>query len=125
MALIACMILPGCGSAQEKAASKRIALFNELADRIAKIKTSADLTAAKPDLEAIGTKIKDLEAEVKQLPKPTADEQSAMDTKYKSDDDKAASRLQSELGRLTADVGPMAAVEVFTDLKLDPTDFAK
>ena len=126
IALLACIALPGCGgSKQEKAASNRIAAYNELVDRIARIKTSADATAAKPDLEAIGTKIKDAQAETKQLPKPTTEEQSALDAKFKSDEDKALARIQTELGRLTTDVGPMATVEALTDAKLDPTDLVK
>jgi len=124
IALLACISLPGCGgSPQEKAEAKRIALLNEVADRLEKIKTDADVTAAKPDLEALGTKFKDMDAE--QVPKATADEQTAIDAKYKSDREKVTTRLMDEVGRITKDISPAATLIVFNDLKLDPTSFSK
>jgi hypothetical protein len=124
VALLACIAVNGCGgSPQEKVEAKRISLFNELADRLDKIKTDKDVTDAKPDLEALGGKFKELEAE--QLPKTTADEQAAIDAKYKPDREKVTSRLMSEVGRITTDISPAATAIVFNDLKLDPTDFGK
>lgn len=62
----ACMVAmlamaAGCGaegSKAEQAVTAMTAAFNELADRLAQIKTASQLTAAEPDLQKIGENIR-------------------------------------------------------------------
>ena len=120
--LLVCVGLPGCGSDQEKAADKQISMMNEFADDLAKIKTNADLVDSKPTLEKLGAKMKDLANDQKKLPKPTADEQAALEKKYKPDAEKAGTRIEDEMKRLSKDVSPTAPFEILEAMKLQDLD---
>ncbi len=118
MGLILC-VLPGCSSEQEKAVDKQISMTNEFADDLSKIKTNTDLVNAKPDLEKLGAKMKDLQNEIDKMPKPTADEQTAIDKKYKTDKDKAEARIDDEMKRITKDVSPTAPFEILEAMHIE------
>jgi hypothetical protein len=111
--------LPGCSSDQEKAVDKQIALMNEFADKLESIKSNTDLVSAKPDLEKLGAKMKDLANDEKKLPKPTADETAALEKKYKPDEDKASARIQEQMTRLAKDVSPTAPFEIMEAMKVE------
>ncbi len=117
------LLAAGCSSPREKAADKEIALMNEIADKVATIKSNTDLVDAKPELEKLGARMKDLQNDEKNLPAATSDEEKKLNADYKDKKDKAATRLADEIKRLAKDVGPSAPFEVLSAMKLAPTGF--
>ncbi len=118
--LLALMMLAptGCESKREKAQDKMIGLMDEYADILSGIKSNTDFVDAKPKLERLGAKMKDLANEVKDLPKPTDEETKALQKKFEARSEKTGKRVQSELERL-AKIG-VSPFEVIGAMKLDP-----
>ncbi len=110
----------GCDSKQESARKKMIGLMNDYADTLADIKSNADFVDAKPKIEKVGAKMKDLMNEVKALPTPAPDEEKKLDDKFGPDAKKAEGRIQTEVERLSnLGVNPL---EIMEAMKMDPSD---
>ena len=110
----------GCDSKQESARKKMISLMNDYADTLGDIKSNTDFVDAKPKIEKVGAKMKDLMNEVKALPTPPADEEKKLDEKFEPDMKKAEARIQTEMERLgKLGVNPF---EILEAMKIDPTD---
>jgi hypothetical protein len=111
--------LAGCSSAREKAANETVDIFSDLVDQLQSIKSNADFVDAKPKLEKLGARLKDQMKKMKDLGKPTADEQKSLEAEYKPKMDKVQARLKDEINRLSKDMGPGAPMEIFAALKVD------
>jgi hypothetical protein len=110
----------GCDSKQESARKKMISLMNDYADTLGDIKSNADFVDAKPKIEKVGAKMKDLLNEVKALPTPPADEEKKLDDKFEPETKKAEGRIQTEVERLSnLGVNPL---EIMEAMKMDPSD---
>lgn len=105
---LAVTLLVGCDSKHEAAAKDMISGMNEFADALAGIKSNTDFVDAKPKLEKISAKMKDLVNTAKDLPKLSAEEEKKMEEKFKGEMEKVMTRVQSEMERLSKiGVSPM------------------
>lgn len=113
------LMLPmGCDSKQEKVQKNMTSLMGEYADVLEGIKTNTDFIDAKPKLERIGAKMKDLMNEYKALPTPTADEQKKMNKEFEESNKKVTERISKEMQRLEkVGVSPMQLME---SMKVSP-----
>jgi vacuolar-type H+-ATPase subunit I/STV1 len=111
----------GCDTKHEAAQKKMTSLMSEYADVLEGIKSNADLVDAKPRLEKIGARMKDMTTEIKALPAPTADEQKALSQKFDADTRKVGDRISAQMQRLEK-IG-VSPFEVMGALKMDPGQF--
>ncbi len=110
--VLALVMLPGCKSKHEKLQDKMISVLNDMADVLSGIKSNADFVAAKPKLEMLGARMKDINNEAAALPKPSADEDKKMTKELEERSKTASNRIATEMQRLAGlGVSPMALSE--------------
>jgi hypothetical protein len=121
-ALALVFLVSGCGDSPDSVMKDQIKVTNELLDVLEGIKTKEDAEKAKPKLEELGKKMKDIQERSKKLkmddmPK---EKKEALQKKYKDDIEKLGSRFFSVLAKLN----DPAIQKVLKDVDL-PKDFAK
>jgi len=95
-------LVSGCGDSPDSVMKDQIKVSNELLDVLEGIKTKEDAEKAKPKLEQLGKKMKDVQDRAKKLkmddmPK---EKKEALQKKYKDDIEKLGSRFFSVLAKL-------------------------
>jgi hypothetical protein len=109
---LALFVPMGCKSKQEKIQDKMIGVINDMADLLAGIKSNADFVAAKPKLELLGARMKDITNEAKALPKPSTDEDKKLSKELEERSKTASNRIATEMQRLAGiGVSPMDLAE--------------
>lgn len=105
---------PGCGGdTHESLAAEVVPVMREMADTISTIKDEATAKAAKPKLERIAAKMKDLNTRREKLPAPTEAQTKAMIEKYGKEMEAAQRKM---MGSLMAISGDPKIQEVLKDI---------
>jgi hypothetical protein len=85
------LVVVGCGGSSRDSMTKEgIDLMNEISDILEK---SANVAEAKPKLEAVTSRMKDLKKRMDTVGKPSAAEEEALKKKYEPEMQKAVGRL--------------------------------
>jgi len=102
-ALIALVMLSGCGDSHEAAADDTVDLMEELADILESIKDEDSAKAASAELEDWAEDMQKISDRVKELEDLSADDEKALKEKYKEKMDEVGARIQKEMQRLMMD----------------------
>jgi len=85
------LVVAGCGgSSRDSLTKESITLMNEMSDIMEK---SANAAEAKPKLDAVASKMKDLKKRMDNVGKPSAAEEETLKKKYEPEMKKAVGRL--------------------------------
>jgi uncharacterized lipoprotein YehR (DUF1307 family) len=107
----------GCGDSHESLTKDAIKLTNEMADVLESIKDKDSAEKAKPKLEKLAEKFKDLKKRMDKIGKPDKAKEEALEKKYKSDAEAAGKRLVTALGKAAAVPGGADAIKSLGSLK--------
>ena len=111
-ALAGLLLVGGCKSEQEKAASDMIDVISDYADILEGIKSEKDIKDKSSELAEIGKRMNAQQAVVKSMKKPSDAEDKALRDKYKPQLEKQGQRIRTQMDRIARDLGPGATMEI-------------
>jgi hypothetical protein len=91
------VFLAGCGDSHEALMKDQIAVIRDLNAVLANVKDAETARAAKPEIEALGNRMKKLEDRAKALGEPSADQKKALEEKYQDEMMKEAMAMMGNM----------------------------
>ena len=101
--ILACacaMALVGCGDSHDKVRSDMLDVISDMNDVLDDVDDKASAEAAKPKLEAIGERMKDLKARADKLGEPSPEQEKELNAKYEERMGKETMRLFGNMMRV-------------------------
>lgn len=108
LACVCAMALAGCSDSHDKVTADTLDIITDMNDVLDDVTDKASAEAAKPKLEAIGERMKDVKARADKLGEPSPEQQEQLKTKYEE-------RMGKEMMRMFGN-----AMRVGTDPEIAP-----
>jgi hypothetical protein len=112
-ALAICVMLVGCKKTHEDVIKETISCMNDVGTALKSAKDEASAKKAAADIKSIGERITKLAETAKDMPKPTDQEDKALQDKYKKQLDDAMGTITTEMMRIMADPKLQPAADAF------------
>lgn len=102
-AVLMLFVVAGCGDSRESLAEESMSTMKDMVDTLETVKDEASAKAAKPKLQSIADKMKDIEKRQREIGMPNEKEMKELGAKYGKEMEEIQKKLMGQMMRIAFD----------------------